>query len=277
MQLQLQINNILRALPILLIIITLGACQSKRGIIKAPIREEGSDYLLQKLRDNEFKFNTFTGRFSADYSVNRTQNDFKGQVRIVKDSAIWLSFNQDLGIEIARFLITEDSVKFIDRINKSYFAGDYEYVNNFLSANIDFGILQSILLGNDFEYYENATFKASVDGKQYRLSTTGRNKLKKHVRNNDDHTRLLLQTIWLDPVNFKITEIRLKELTRNSKKLTAVYGNFQDTDGRKFPLKVDYTIESETPVKVTVKYNKISVNEAATMPFSVPASYKDAH
>ncbi len=88
----------------------------------------------------------------------------------------------------------------------------------FLNANIDYEILQSLILGNDFEYYENASFKAAIDGKNYKLSTTGRSKLKKHVRNNDDNTRILLQTIWLNPNTFKINEIKLKELTKDSKK-----------------------------------------------------------
>ncbi|MBE0638564.1 MAG: DUF4292 domain-containing protein [Bacteroidales bacterium] len=257
----------------ILIVTFFGACQSNRSAIKGPIKEEGVDYLMTKLHDNELKFKTLTSKFTVDYSYDRKQNDFKGQVRIVKDSAIWISFNQDLGIEIARFLITEDSVKFIDRINKNYFAGDYVFVNDFLSANIDFGILQSLLIGNDFEYYEDINFKASVDGKRYRLITTGRNKLKKFVRNNEDNTRLLLQTIWLDPASFKISEIRLKELTRNSKKLTAFYSDFLDLQNMKFPTRVDYTIEADVPVKVTVKHIKTGMDEPISMPFNVPEGY----
>lgn len=271
--LRLNFKGLIHLMGVIILLIALNGCQSKRSVIKAPIKEEGVDFLLTKLHENEFKFKTLTSRFTVSYSYDRKQNDFKGQVRIVKDSAIWISFNQDLGIEIARFLITEDSVKFINRINKNYFAGDYEYVNNFLSANIDFGILQSLLVGNDFEYYEDVNFKASVDGKNYRLTTTERNKLKKHVRGNDDNTRLLLQTIWLDPSSFKITEIKLKELTRNSKKLTASYKDFQQIQSTAFPLRADYLIEADKPVKVTVKHIKTAANEEVTMPFSIPDSY----
>lgn len=255
------------------IIAGLGGCKSKRSVIKAPIKEEGAEFLFERLCKNELKFKTFTARLNVDYTVDRNRNDFKGQLRIVKDSAIWVSFNQDLGIEIARFLITEDSVKFLNRINKTYFAGDYAFVNNFLGANIDFGILQSLLLGNDFEYYEDVDFRASVDGGQYRLNTTGRTKLRKYVRNHEDDLRLLLQTIWLNPENFKITEIRLKELTRNSKKLTAVYSDFQSFGKNKYPTRLGYAIEADIPISVTVKYSRITINEPASMPFNVPGKY----
>jgi len=258
---------------LIMMVAILGACKSNRSILKAPIKEEGADFLLGKLTENEFKFNTFTSRLAIDYTYDRKKLDFKGQVRIVKDSAIWISFNQDLGIEMVRLLITEDTVKLIDRINRTYFAGDYAFVNEFLSANIDFGILQSLLLGNDFEYYEDASFRAAIDNRQYRLSTTGRGKLKSKVNNNEDHTRILLQTLWLNPETFKITEIRLKELTRNSKKLTAVYSGFQSIENQKFPTKVDYTIEAEAPIKVTVRHSRMTLNQPASMPFTVPEKY----
>jgi len=267
------IKSIHHVLIFIMLVVAMNACKSNRSILKAPIKEEGADFLMEKLTENEFKFNTFTSRLAIDYTYDRKKLDFKGQVRIVKDSAIWISFNQDLGIEMVRLLITEDTVKLIDRINRTYFVGDYAFVNEFLSANIDFGILQSLLLGNDFEYYEDASFKAAIDNRQYRLSTTGRGKLKDRVRNSDDNTRILLQTLWLDPKTFKINEIRLKELTRNSKRLTAVYSGFQNIENQIFPTKVDYTIEADVPIKVTVRHSRMTLNQPTSMPFSVPENY----
>ena len=258
----------------LILTMSISSCKSNRSAIKAPIKEQGAEYLIEQLHQNELKFQSITSRFTVNYAFKRTQHDFKGQFRIVKDSAIWISFNQDMGIEIARFLITPDSVKFLDRVSKSYFAGDYTFVNDFLSANVDYGILQSLLLGNDFEYYEIASFKAAIDGKQYRLMTTGRSKLKKYVRDNDDNTRLLLQTIWLNPETFKIDEIKLKELTKDSKSLTARYSSFIQIEGQNMPSRADYEIEADSPIKVTVKHAKFTLNESVTMPFSIPDKYE---
>ncbi len=258
---------------LLLMLVAFNSCKSNRRLIKTPIKEQGAEYLIEQLHRNETQFRTITSRFTVNYVYKRTQHDFKGQFRIVKDSAIWISFNQDMGIEIARFLITPDSVKFLDRVSKSYFAGDYAFVNDFLSANVDYGILQSLLLGNDFEYYEDASFKAAIDGKKYRLTTAGRSKLKKYVRDSDDNTRLLFQTIWLDPETFKIEEIKLKEITKDSKKLTAKYSSFIDLEGQMIPSRIDYVIEAEVPIKVTVRHSKFSLNEPVTMPFAIPDKY----
>lgn len=262
---------------LLLMVSGLWSCQSKRNLIKSPIKVEGSEYLFGKLQENQFKFKTFSAKFDIEYMIKRKHFEFKGQVNIVKDSAIWVMFNQDLGIEMARLLIMLDTVKFIDRINKKYFVGDYEFVNNFLNTNVDFGVLQSIILGNDFEYYDSAEFKASIDNSRYKLTTTGRQKLKKHVRNASDAERVFLQSTWLNPDNFKITQIKIKELTKNSKKLTAEYSDFKDVKGQLFPFKISYELEAETPVKVKVAYSKISLNEPVNFPFKVPPQYSPAN
>ncbi|MCB0807539.1 MAG: DUF4292 domain-containing protein, partial [Bacteroidales bacterium] len=100
-------------------------------MIKEPIKEYGADYLFDKLKENELKFEWFSAKFNLDLIIDKKKNSFRGQLRMRKDSAIWVSFSPALGIEMARLLITEDSVKFINRINKTYFAGDYRVVNNF--------------------------------------------------------------------------------------------------------------------------------------------------
>lgn len=267
----------LTALSVLIIMVmAIAGCKSQRAIIKAPLKEEGADYLMAHLKEKEFVFESIEARANIAYKQNRKHLDFKAQIRIIKDSVIWISFNQDLGIEVARMMITQDSVKFIDRFNKTYLLTDYEYIDKFLNTNVDFGMLQSIILGNDFEYYEMAEFKASIDGGQYRLSTTGRSKLKKYVRNSSDAQRVLLQSIWLNPQSFKITHIRLKELTRDSKKLEAAYSDFKTFNDQLFPTKIKYAIDVAEPMEVTVDYNKIELNQQMSFPFKIPAKYEPA-
>ncbi len=268
--------SLLKILFVSAILLFLISCASHRKTIKTPIKEEGVDYLFEKLIENEFKFKTFSARYNIEYTKKRKTFELKGQIRIIKDSLIWVSFTQDLGIEMARLLITLDSVKFIDRFHKQYFMGDYDFVNNFLNTNIDFGVLQSIVLGNDFEYYENVKFKTSIDGGLYRLSTGNRSKLKKYVRNSSDADRVFLQSIWLKPENFKITQIKIKELTKDSKKLHAFYSDFKNIEGQLFPFNSLYKIETDIPIKLDVEYSKIVLNQKLKFPFKIPSKYKPA-
>lgn len=248
-------------------------CKTQRSIVKEPIKEYGADFIFNKLKENELKFDWFSGKFSLDLIIDKKKTSFSGQIRVRKDSAIWVSFSPVLGIEMARMLITEDSVLYLNRISNTYFAGSTEYVNNFLQTNIDFDVIQSLLLGNDLTYYENGKFRTSYDSKEYHLVTAGRRKLKKYVKNKEDENRIYIQNIFLDPATFKITQLRIKELEKENKKLEAVYSNFIAIEGQLFPHHILYDIVADVPILVNIDYSRINIGEKQKMPFKIPEKY----
>jgi hypothetical protein len=259
---------------LLLFLILLDSCSTQRKIIKAPLKEEGVDYLFKKLKEHELKFTWFTAKFSADYKNKGQENSFNGQIRIRKDSVIWLTFSPALGIEVFRMMLTQDSVKFINRMNNTYFTGDYKYVNKFLNTNIDFDLIQSFLTGNDLSFYENGKFRAGIDNGIYKLMTADRMKLKKFVRNSQENLRVLIQTIWIDPDNFKITRAAVKEIEEPNIQLTAQYSAFEKIENQLFPKDMAFTIAADNNLSVTVSFNKITVNTNQSFPFKIPQSYR---
>ena len=260
----------------LLVLIILASCSSQRKIIKAPIKEEGAEYLFKKLKERELQYNWLTAKFSAEYKNKGQSNSFNGQIRIRKDSVIWLTFSPALGIEVFRMMLTQDSVKFINRMNNSFFAGDYNYVNRYLHTNIDFDILQSFLTGNDLSFYENGKFRAALDNNFYKLATANRTKLKKFIRNNQENLRVLIQNIWIDPESFKITRADVKEIREPNIKLEARYSSFEKIEDQLFPKEMSFDISAENNLSVSVSFNKITINIAQAFPFKIPQSYHPA-
>jgi hypothetical protein len=241
--------------------------------MKAPIKEEGADYLIKKLDENELQFTWFSAKFSTDYENEGQKNSFNGILRIHKDSLIWLSFSPLFGIELFRMEITLDSVKYINRMNHTYFIGDYNYVNTFLHSNIDFDILQSFLIGNDLSLYENSSFKASVDNGGYKLATAERRKLKKFVRSSQEKVRVLIQNLWIDPVTFKITKANVKEIQKPNMKLEANYSGFEDIGHQLFPDKISFDISADNDIRVSVAFSKISLEGKQIQTFKIPSGY----
>jgi hypothetical protein len=265
--------------PIILMVLIIlsllaGSCQTKRTIIKAPLKEQGPEYLIQKLDENEFRFDWFSAKFSASYAVNKKQTDFSGQVRIRKDSVIWVSISPAMGIEMVRLVITTDSVKFINRWEKTYFAGDYMVVNDFLKTNLNFDILQAFIIGNDFQFYENTSFRAAQDGGLYRLSTTGRWKMKKEFETNDTGPLVLIQNIWLDPDSFKILRVDVKEYQKDTRKFEAHYSEFIEMEEQLVPSVINVNVTSENLQEIKIKYSKVNFNEPFSFPFSIPGKYE---
>ncbi len=261
-------------LLIILLLIIGTSCKTTRKIIKEPLKAAGSVYLFDQLKANELKFDYFNAKFNLDYIYNKKKTEFKGQIRIKKDSMIWVSFSPALGIEAARLLITNDSVKFINRINKTYFEGDYKYLNQYLETNVDFDILQAIIIGNDLSHYENNKFRASVDNKFYKLSTAARSKLKKFVRKHEMEPKVFIQSILMSPDNFKISKLSLKEIKKENKKLEASYSRFTEIDEQLFPKSINFDLQAENKINVEMIYSKIDINEKLNFPFNVPRKYQ---
>jgi len=262
---------------ILLLAVTLTAvtsCNPSRKAIKAPIKEEGADYLFNKLKEHELKYEWFSAKFSAEYENNGTSYSFSGQIRIRKDSLIWMTLTPMLGIEAVRIMITQDSLKMINKLNDTYFVGDYNYLNRYLNTNIDYDILQAFLIGNDLQSYENSKFRATVDKGEYKLSTSERQKLKKFVRNSDENLKIYIQNIWLDAQTFKITFADVKEIRRENIKLEAEYLQFEDVQGQLFPRNVEFNIRAGNNIRVKAGFSKIIIDSPLQFPFKIPSNYK---
>lgn len=256
----------------LLMLVIACACSTKRQIIMEPLKEARSAFLIDELAKNELRFSWFSAKFSIDYIYDKKLTEFKGQIRVRKDSVIWLSFSPALGIEMARLKITNDSVLFINRINKTYLRGDYDFINDYLQTNIDFDILQAIIIGNDFQFYDKTKFRASIDNQEYKLSTAERRKLKKFVKLGETD-RAFYQDIWLNPYNYKITRVNLKEIA-NDKKLEAYYGKFKDHDGQLFPFNILFEISADEKISVEVVYSRIRIDQSLSFPFTIPSKYE---
>jgi hypothetical protein len=250
------------------------SCKAREKIDHAPLKEQGPEYLFEQMKKNELKYNTFYAKFSAEAEIDNNNSSLSGVICVRRDSTIWLNISK-FGLEVARFLITPDSAKMVDRINEKYFIGDFNYVCGLFKVDFDFDMLQALILGNDFSYYDNNVFKASVDIKNYKLSTIGRRKLKKFVLQSNDEQRVLVQDIWLDPVTFKIVRISMKELGQESRKFESLYEGFDLVGEQRFPYNVKFEINDEKKkIKIGVWYTRVSLNTNEVMPFKIPEGYK---
>lgn len=248
------------------------SCKSKRVLLKKPLKEQGEGYLLEKLSENQMDFEWFSARANISYINNKNKTDFRGQLRMQKDSVIWISFSPALGLEVARLKITPDSIKFMNRLDRVFFEGDYQLLNNFLQTTVDFDILQSLLIGNDFSFYENNSFRASIDAMEYRLSTTSRTRLKRSLIQGDV-PNIFIQNIWLNPESFKITRMNLKELGEDNKRLEVDYGNFVPAGSKLFPSSISFDLQANHKIILSIDFSRIELEKEQSFPFRIPDKF----
>ena len=270
-----------RSLQLLLFILLAGivifshSCKTQRSTMKKPLKEYGFNYLYAQMLENHINFDYLNAKFSINYIEEKKSTNLKGQLRIRKDSLIWISFSPALGIEAARLSLSDDSIKFINRLNKTYIDGLYDLLNERINSTIDYSILESMIIGNDLTQYDVNKYKATIDGGLYRITIQERKKIKKYLKSGETDSRVLVQNIWLDSENFRIRQIEIKELNGgDNKKLVVFYDDYRTVDGQLFPGKININISSQKSIIIDIDFSKIELNEPLTFPFKIPRKYK---
>ena len=250
------------------------SCKTTRSSLKKPLKEHGFDYLYARMLENQISFDYLNSKFNVTYLKGKKKTDLRGQLRIRKDSIIWVSLSPALGIEAARISLTDDSVKFINRLNKTYLTGEYAMLDSLIRTTIDYSIIESMIIGNDLTQYDVAKFKASIDGGLYRITIQKRTKIRKYIKTGEIETKVLVQNIWLDPENFKIRKIEIRELGDENKKLQVFYNKYQPVNNQLFPSEVKIEIIAENKITIDISYGKTELNEVLRFPFRISKKYK---
>jgi outer membrane lipoprotein-sorting protein len=261
---------------ILLVLASLvfSSCKSTRSVLKKPIKEYGFDYLYNKMLENQVDFDFLSAKFNVVYYNGKKKTDLKGQFRIRKDSLIWITLSPALGIEAARISMSNDSIKFINRLNKTYFKGKYCFIDSILNTTLDYYILEAMIMGNELTQYDINKFKASIDGGLYRITIQERRKIKKYLKSGEVDSKVLIQNIWLDPETFKIKRVVLKELGDEHKRLQIIYAQYHEVDGLLLPEIMQIKISAGTTILINLKFGKTVINQSLRFPFTIPKRYE---
>ena len=80
---------------------------------------------------------------------NMAFNDLTGQLRMRKDSIVWMSVTATMGVEVARIKVSTDSVWVVNKIEKTYLAESLDTVAARLKMPISLPWVQTMLLDNN--------------------------------------------------------------------------------------------------------------------------------
>ena len=179
---------------------------------------------------------------NSKIKINKEGQETKinAQIRIKKDSVIWISVKAPLGIEVFRTMITPDSIYYMSRMNKTYFVKNISHIKEVVKADVSFIKLQEILFASP-----NIT-----------------------VLNSDKENYEILKDI------FRVSKIDLQET--EDKKVSIRYSNykvFSELGGLYFPTKSFVDIKSEGMVTAEINYTKIKFNKTSSISFIIPKSY----
>lgn len=228
--------------------------------------------LIEKLEENTFTKNTLNAKVSGRFNGPDNKVSFSASLRMEKDKVIWASISVALGIEVARVKITPDTVLLVDKFNKKFFSGNFDYLTKLLGTDINFEMLQSILLEQSLFELNRRDFDASVINNYYLLTSLEEDEIEE-IKNGQEDAELLKQ-IYQYPNHFHMYKQQIQDFEKN-RKVSVTYTDYQKVEDILFPTEISLLItdpKGETSLKLS--FSKIRFNEKLSFPFKVPSKYE---
>jgi len=287
------IKKLYRYFPVLIVfVVTLfcfQSCKHKKKIQKTEavvltdtlngkcrLDYKNSKALTRLIKENEFTYNWINAKAKVETLIDSKEEGFDIKLKIRKDSAIWIQIEVVGGlVNVAKLLITRDSVKMVDYIHKQYFKGDFNFINDQLNADLDYDVVQAVLFGNSAEFHDDEDKLKPVTDRtncHYMLSTERKRRLRK-IQQGDIELKKALQTLTLNPDNFKIIRNEFIDPATN-RVFTADYKDFKLKDSVFAPYHVDIDIIAEKKANIKIEYVRIEKNIPQKLNLNIPEKYE---
>jgi len=216
----------------------------------------------KKLNIKELDFEYFQAKSKIKFDDGFENFSASANVRIKKDSVIWMSVSSSIGIEGLRAIIRTDSIFVIDRINKQYNAFSFDSLHNRFNIPMDYNMLQSALIGNLIN--DRNSEDRVIKNEGFFI-----------LKQKNGH---LLFENFVNSKTMKIEKVIILEAPEMNS-LEINYNDFQFINDKLIPHENVFHIiqnvnNSNSSTELNIGYNKISVDDKKMkFPFNIPNKY----
>ena len=214
----------------------------------------------KQIISNRIEFTTFSAKIDVDYEDdNGKKYNVNAHLRMYTDSIIWISITGPLGIEGLRAYITSDSVKVLDKQNKTYVARSVSYLQEVTELPLDLQSLQDLLVGNPVFLDSNlVSYSRSCDMVS--------------VLSNGDFFKNLFT---FDAVNKQVQSAKLDDLDElKNRTCYLTYSDYKDKKGVRFAERRGINVSEKKKLDIRLNFKQYDFNETLSFPFSVPKNYQ---
>lgn len=213
------------------------------------------------LEVNEVDFDYLSAKAKVDFQSEKNLS-LTANFRIRKDSVIWISLSPGLGIEAARILVEQDSIWVLNKLDKTLEQLGYADVSKDFDFDINYQLIQSVILGNLIFPYEREQVVKSADMFTY-ATRSGNYRFENSIGS----------------MSKKLEKIQVRDnVTKNE--VSVGYQNFQMVGEQIFPFKILAVLEyggttKKEDTKVDIEFNKIEIEDKPLkFPFNIPQKYE---
>lgn len=247
---------------------TIGRAVAKKDTAVAPVVNLPAEVdtlqligtTLQQVAGNRINFQTFNAKVGVDYKGSDGKgHDVNASVRLSRDSAIWVSANAILGIEAIRLLVTKDSVKLLNKLDKVYSARSIAYLQEITSLPLNLYTLQDIIIGNPV-FLDSNVIRFSAGNGLINLLSIGQFFKNLLTLNEADKTIVLSKLDDVDPLRSRTAYLS--------------YTDYENKSGFPFATKRQIVVSEKGRLEIKLDFKNYEFNVPVEFPFSVPKNYR---
>lgn len=284
---------------LVLSLLVVAGCKSKRPLAahNRDIPARSPEKLVERLvASDTLAAHFYSAKANVQLSLPSGNKSFKAQVRSVRDSAAWISVIPALGIEMARVLLTTDSLKMLDKLHDTYFVGDTGEAERKFGLQPDLALLQDALFGRPIGLQPNEKYRSDRDNGQYVLTSKEKRKfvraaedispgdtlasdrdmnerrLERTLRKAEERQAIVLR-YWIEPDAFRITRVQIADLT-NDRTADVRYEQWGGAEEYFLPTRISITLsETNRQATGTMELSRINLEGPLQLSFKVPEKY----
>lgn len=216
------------------------------------------EQIIQQHYGNKSDFSTLYIRANARYKDEKQSQSVSADIKIKKGEKILVSI-RFLGITMAKALITPDQVQYYEKINGTYFEGNYQALSDWLGTDLDYNKIQNLLLGQPVDDMSKDSFTLLLMDKAFQLSR------------KDGVTD---KTFLFDDTHYLLQQQEVVQPTKE-RSFVVNYPNFQEYATAVLPTNLMiHAVQQKGNTEISITYTSVSFNEELTFPYSVPEGYE---
>ncbi|MDW5289038.1 DUF4292 domain-containing protein [Formosa sp. PL04] len=250
-------KHLLRIITVMILMVTVG-CKSTKTLTATDANLKlNTKQLIKENAKQVAQFKTLSAKVKAVYSEGNSSKSISINLRIEKDKAIWLNGP----FSAARLLITPDKVSFYNKLDNTFFEGDYKLLSDFLGTDLDFNKVQSLLLGEALFNLKETKYVSSIYDEAYLVQP--------------ENQKALFELFYIiNPTYFKIVSQQLSQ-PQEERILEINYLKYQEVAGQIIPehIKIN-AVEARSETIIELELKSVSLNENLNFPFKIPSGFE---
>lgn len=252
-------KQVVKIISLSVLIFFVGCKSSKRVTSSGELNSRLSPkQVIKEHAKSETNFKTLQSRVKVEYINGDHSQSHTVSLRMEKDKVVWIS----AAFGVVKVMITPEKVSYYNKLDQTYFDGDYGLISDLLGTHLDFNNVQQLLLGQSI--YDMTEEKYAVDTFE-----------KSYLLKPEDQSTLFEIFFLLNPSHFKLDSQQFAQ-PLDYRMLQIDYADYQEVEKQILPQSIRViAVEAEDETIIDMELKGVTLNEDLRFPFKIPSGFEE--